>query len=73
MKGSEFLRRLQRMARRRGWQFEWCPDRGKGSHGLLIMNGRRTILPDLKAELKKGTYHAALSELDIKADDLYDF
>lgn len=71
MKGSEFLRRLQRMARRRGWQFEWRPDRGKGSHGLLIVNGRRTIIPDLKAEVKKGTFHRALSDLGITAEDLH--
>jgi predicted RNA binding protein YcfA (HicA-like mRNA interferase family) len=59
------------MARARGWQLEWRPDRGKGSHGLLLLNGRRTIIPDLKAELKKGTFHNVLSDLGITADELH--
>ena len=57
------------MARARGWQLEWRPDRGKGRHGLLLLNGRRTIIPDLKAELKKGTF--VLSDLGITADELH--
>jgi predicted RNA binding protein YcfA (HicA-like mRNA interferase family) len=73
VRDGELLRRLQRMARSRGWELEWRPDRGKGSHGLLVMNGRRTIVPDLKAELKKGTFHSVLSDLRITAEDLQRF
>jgi len=29
------------------------------------MNGRRTVIPDLKAELKKGTFHSVLTDLGI--------
>ena len=37
------------------------------------MNGRRTIIPDLKAELKKGTFHSVLSNLGVTAEDLRRF
>ena len=71
MKSAELLRRLQRLARSRGWELEWRPDRGKGSHGLLVMNGRRTIIPDLKVDLKKGTLHSVLSDLGVTVEDLH--
>jgi predicted RNA binding protein YcfA (HicA-like mRNA interferase family) len=72
VKGGEFLRRVRQLARRRGWAFEWRPSRGKGSHGLLIVDGRRTIVPNLKAELKKGLYFGLLRNLAIAEEDLLD-
>lgn len=72
MKNAEFLRRVQRLARHRGWSLEWRPNRGKGSHGLLIVNGRRTVLPNLKSELKKGLYVGLLHNLGITESDLLD-
>lgn len=70
MKGAELLRLLTRLARSRGWPLEWRPHRGKGSHGLLILNGRRAIIPDLKSEIAKGTYHAVLHQLGLDDDEL---
>lgn len=70
MKGGELLRRLRRLARSRGWPFDWRPDLGKGSHGRLLMNGRRTIIPDLKAELKTGTLHGILKDLAVERRQL---
>ena len=64
------LRRLRKLARSRGWAFEWRPDLGKGSHGRLLVNGRRTIIPYLKAELKMGTLHAILRDLQVDREDL---
>lgn len=32
--------------------------RGKGSHGMLYFGSRRTVVPDLKRELKTGTLRA---------------
>jgi predicted RNA binding protein YcfA (HicA-like mRNA interferase family) len=34
------------------------------------MNGRRTIIPDLKAELKTGTLHGILKDLGVDRSDL---
>lgn len=70
MKGSEFLRRVRRLARRREWEFSWHPDHGKGSHGTLYLNGRLTTVRHLKDELTKGTLHAMLEQLDIELRDL---
>ena len=71
MKGNEFLRLLKSLARKRGWGYEWIPDRGKGSHGTLQVNGQLTIVRSLKDELKTGTFHGMLKQLGIKESDLY--
>ena len=72
MKGSEFLRLLKSLARKRGWDYEWIPDRGKGSHGTLRLNQKLTIVRGLKDELKTGTFHGMLKQLGIKESDLYE-
>jgi mRNA interferase HicA len=72
MKGSEFLKLLKSLARKRGWDYEWNPERGKGSHGTLLFNKRLTVVRNLKDELKTGTFHAMLKQLGIKESDLYD-
>ena len=71
MKGNEFLKKLKSLAERKGWQFEWRPDEGKGSHGALYLNGNKTIVRNLKDELKTGTFHAMLKQLGIKENDLH--
>lgn len=70
MKGAEFLRRVRKLARRRGWEHKWRPGQGKGSHGTLYLNGRLTTVRYLKDDLKKGTLQAMLKQLDITLDDL---
>ena len=72
MKGSEFLRLLKSLARKRGWDYEWIPDRGKGSHGTLRVNGQLTIVRSLKDELKTGTFPGMLKPLGVKEGDLYE-
>jgi mRNA interferase HicA len=72
MKGSEFLKRLKALAKRKGWDYEWRPDRGKGSHGIAHVNGQRTVVRNLKDELKTGTFHGMLKQLGIDESDLYD-
>src|SRR5215204_2117524 len=54
MTGNEFLDRPRRLAERRGYQFMYRPDRGKGSHGPVRFGDLRTVLPDPRRELKKG-------------------
>ena len=70
MKGAEFLRRVQNLAREQGMRCEWHPDKGKGSHGVLIYGDRRTVLRNLKDELKTGTYYAMLKQLGLKSIDV---
>lgn len=54
MRGNELVRRLRRLARERGVAFELVTERGKGSHVRVHFGDRRTTLPDLRRELKKG-------------------
>ena len=61
---------IRRLAKSEGWDFEWSPGMGKGSHGVLVVNGKRTIIRNLKDELKTGTYHGMLSQLGLKDSDL---
>lgn len=70
MRGSEFLRRVRKLARWRDWDFSWHPDHGKGSHGTLYLNGRLTTVRHLKDELTKGSLHGMLEQLGIELRDL---
>jgi mRNA interferase HicA len=72
MKGSEFLKRLKALAKRKKWEYDWRPDRGKGSHGIASLNGQKTVVRNLKDELKTGTFHGMLKQLGIDESDLYD-
>jgi len=72
VKGAEFLRRLKRLARRRGWAFAWHPGLGKGSHGKVFMNGVQTTVCDPKREVKTGSLHGMLRQLGISAADLFE-
>jgi mRNA interferase HicA len=70
MRGNEFIRRIQKYAKAAGLSCEWRPDRGKGSHGLLILGDRRTVVRNPKDELKTGTYHAMLKQLGLSEQDI---
>ena len=70
MKGNEFLKRIRRLAKARGLVYEWHPNLGKGSHGVLKLGNRRTVLRNPKDELKTGTLHAMLKQLDLKPEDI---
>lgn len=65
MKGSEFIKRIQRLAKERGVSCSWDPDMGKGSHGVLKFGNERTTVRNPKDELKTGTYHAMLKQLSL--------
>jgi mRNA interferase HicA len=70
MKGSEFLRKLRHYARVHGVPCRFVPERGKGSHGTIYLGDRRTVIRNLKDELKSGTLYAMLKQLGIKESDL---
>ena len=70
MRGNEFIRRVQKHAKSNGFAFEWRPERGKGSHGLLVLGHQRTVVRNPKDELKTGTYHGMLKQLGLTDKDL---
>jgi mRNA interferase HicA len=70
MKGSEFLRRVQRLAHENRVSCSWHPEKGKGSHGVLKYGDKRTTLRNPKDELKTGTYHAMLKQLGLQHCDI---
>ena len=65
--GPEFVRRARRYARRADLEVRFDPSRGKGSHGLLYIGKRRTVVK--RGELKRGTFRAMLKQLDIREED----
>jgi mRNA interferase HicA len=71
MKGSEFLKRIQKLAKVKGLACSWHPDKGKGSHGVLKLGDKRTVLRNPKDELKTGTYHGMLRQLGLTDKDLF--
>lgn len=70
MRGNEFIKKVQRYARDHDLSYEWHPDRGKGSHGVLVLGGRMTVVRDPRAELKTGTLHGMLRQLGLHLEDL---
>ena len=70
MKGSEFIRKIQALARERGIGVRLVEKRGKGSHATLYLGKRVTIVRNPKDELKSGTLHAMCKQLDIKKGEL---
>ena len=70
MKGSEFIRKIQALARERGIGVRLVEKRGKGSHATLYLGKRVTIVRNPKDELKSGTLHAMCKQLGIKKGEL---
>ena len=69
MKGSEFIRKAQDLAKARG-DSRVDEKRGKESHVTLYLGGRMTIVRNPKDELKTGTLHAMCKQLGIRKGDL---
>ena len=70
MRGNEFIHRVQKYAKAHGLHCEWHPELGKGSHGVLILGNRRTVVRNPKDELKTGTQHAMLKQLGLSRDEI---
>jgi mRNA interferase HicA len=67
MKPTELLRRLRRLAAKRGLELEISE--GK-NHTKLTLAGRRSVLGRHSADLKSGTLHAILRQLGLRPDDI---
>ena len=70
VKGSEFIRRVQSLAKARGLASRVDEKRGKGSHVTLYLGGQLTTVRNPKDELKTGTLHAMCKQLGIRKDEL---
>ncbi|MGL5805088.1 MAG: type II toxin-antitoxin system HicA family toxin [Xenococcaceae cyanobacterium] len=70
MKGSEFIKKIEVLARRRGIEVRVDKKRGKGSHVTLYFGERFTIVRNPKDELKTGTLNAMLKQLGLKNEDI---
>jgi mRNA interferase HicA len=70
VKGSEFLRKLHRLARQRGLRFQYNSSLGKGSHGRVWLDAESTILKDPKKELGPGLLRSMCHDLGIEPRDL---
>jgi hypothetical protein len=72
LKGSEFKRKVEKLARARGVMAAWEGQRGKGSHGRLFFGQRFTTLKDLRKEIGAGLLKAMCGQLGITREELYD-
>jgi mRNA interferase HicA len=67
MKPAELLRRLRRLAARRGLDFEMS--QGK-NHTKIRLAGRRSIVGRHSADLKTGTLHGILKQLGLRPEEI---
>jgi hypothetical protein len=70
MKGAEFERRVQKIARQKGLSCFFVADKGRGSHGRLYLASQFTTLKDRKKELGKGLLGKMCRDLKIRAEEL---
>lgn len=70
MKGSELLKRIKKLGKIKGVKVEHIQRRGKGSHSTIFYGKHFAIVPQLKDELKTGTYKAILKQLCIDEDEM---
>jgi predicted RNA binding protein YcfA (HicA-like mRNA interferase family) len=68
MKAADLLRRLRRLATRRGWEF--VETQGAGSHLKVRLRGRTTVIAMHRADMPGGTYRKVLKDLDLTENDL---
>ncbi|MCB2009756.1 MAG: type II toxin-antitoxin system HicA family toxin [Geminicoccaceae bacterium] len=70
MKTQEFIRRLRKLARRKGVEFLFDKAAGAGSHGRVWFDGRVSTLIVDKRELKSGTMRSICERLGVDPDEL---
>ena len=69
VRGNEFVRRIQALAKERDVEVRWTAHRGKGSHGLLFFGSNMTTVRNLKDEVDKRAYHKMLKQLCLSEKD----
>lgn len=70
MKGSEFERRVRKLARSRQVSCQFVADKGKGSHGRLYLGDEFTTLKDRKKEIGRDLLARMCADLKIDPREL---
>ena len=70
MKGSEFLRKIRKIAKAKGLAYRWDASRGDGSHGTAYLGDRLTVVKDLKKDIQPGLLSDMLKQLGLTKEDL---
>lgn len=68
MRATDLLARLKRLARRNGWELQ--QRQGKGSHIMVRLNGKTTIIANHRGDMPTGTYRKILKDLAITETDI---
>ena len=71
MKGADFKRKVEKLAKRKNLPVRWDPSRGKGSHGRLTLGDKVTTVKDLKKDIGKGLLADMCRQLGIIVEDLW--
>jgi mRNA interferase HicA len=69
-KGSEFLKKVQKVAKSKGLRYSFVPAKGKGSHGTLYVGQAFTTVKDRKKELGSGLLRSMCRDLGIDPNEL---
>jgi len=70
MTGKEFIKRVQKLAKKLGVTSKLDQKRGKGSHVTLYYDSKFTIVRNPKDELKKGTLNAMLKQIGLTIGEI---
>lgn len=70
MKGSEFLRKLNKLGARKGVAVRFVASHGHGSHGFLYFGAEFTTLKDRKKDIGPGLLNKMCGDLGIDRRDL---
>jgi hypothetical protein len=70
MKGSEFLRKLERLATKKCITIRFIADEGHGSHGRVYFGSEFTTLKDRKKEIGPGLLSKMCRDLGIHKREL---
>jgi hypothetical protein len=64
------VRRVRRLAKKRGLSMRLDPSAGKGDRATLCLNGRKTVIPNMRKDIPRGTFHNMCRQLGIDSRDL---
>ena len=68
--GTELVRKIRNLGRRRNVPVRFDPQHGKGSHGMLFFGERNTVIKDRKKEIGGGLLAKVLRDLGLTKGDL---
>ena len=71
MDAAEFLRKVRKYAKDRGIPYALDTSQGRGSHAMVYLGGRRTVVPmHAGREIGKGLLHGMLKDLGLTVLDI---